>query len=114
MKNILFGMILFFTAQTLAWFQTNGQLIHEWMSNNVVLTSVILGPIVGTMFAYGTKAMYLETDALWVVRFLAFASGYLVFTPLTWYFLGETPFTLKNIISFLLCVTLICVQFFMK
>ena len=114
MKNILFGMLLFFTAQTVAWFQTNGQLIHEWMSNNVVLTSVILGPIVGTMFAYGTKAIYLETDALWAVRFLAFASGWVVFIPLTWYFLGETPFTLKNIISFVLCVTLICVQLFMK
>ena len=114
MKNVLFGMVLFFLAQTAAWFQTNGQLIHQWLANNVVLTSVILGPIVGTMFAYGTKAIYTETEALWVVRFLAFASGYLVFIPLTWYFLGETPLTLKNLISFLLCVTLICVQLFMK
>ncbi len=114
MKHILIGMLMYTIAQTLAWFQTNGLLIHKWLADHVVLTSVILGPIVGVLFAYGTKAIYQQTDALWAARFLGFASGYMVFIPLTWYFFGETPFTVKNVISFLLCVLLIYVQIFMK
>jgi hypothetical protein len=102
------------TAQILAWFQTNGLLIHKWMADHVVLTSCVLGPIIGVMFAYGTKAIYGQTDALWVARFLGFASGYIIFIPLTWYFFGEDPFTFKNIISFVLCVGLISVQFLIE
>lgn len=114
MKHIIIGMLMYTLAQTLAWFQTNGLLIHKWLAEHVVLTSVVLGPIVGVLFAYGTKAIYLETDALWVTRFLGFATGYMIFIPLTWYFFGESPFTLKNIISFLLCTALILVQLIMK
>ena len=114
MKGIIFGSFLFVCAQTLAYFQTNGHLIGKWLSENIVLTSVILGPIVGTLFAYGTKYIYNETEALWVARFLGFASGYLIFIPLTWWFLGETPFTLKNMLSLFLCVLLIIIQFTLK
>ena len=114
MKEMLLGVLLYVVAQTLAWFQTNGLLIHKWLADHVVLTSIVLGPIVGVMFAYGTKHIYQQTDALWVARFLGFASGYIIFIPLTWYFFGEDPFTIKNIISLLLCATLISVQFFMK
>ncbi len=114
MKHIIIGMLMYTIAQTLAWFQTNGLLIHKWLAENVVLTSLVLGPIVGVLFAYGTKTIYLQTDALWVARFLGFATGYMIFIPLTWYFLGETPFTIKNMISLFLCVALICVQLFVK
>ena len=114
MKQIVLGVIFYLVAQTLAWFQTNGLLLNKWLSEHVVLTSIVLGPIVGVLFAYGTKIIYSQTDALWVTRFLGFASGYMIFIPLTWYFFGEDPFTLKNIISLLLCVTLVLVQFLMK
>jgi len=113
-KQILFGMSLYVVAQTLAWFQTNGLLIHKWLADHVLLTSCILGPIIGVMFAYGTKAIYEQTEALWIARFLGFATGYIIFIPLTWYFFGEDPLTVKNIISFLLCATLISVQFLIK
>jgi hypothetical protein len=38
----------------------------------------------------------------------------LIFIPLTWYFLSEPVFTVKNAISFLLCLALISVQIFFK
>ena len=114
MKGILIGAIMYTLAQMAAWFQTNGLLINKWLSDNVVLTSIIFGPIIGLLFAYGTRYIYLETEALWVARFLGFATGYLIFIPLTWYFFGESPLTIKNIISILLCVALIVVQLFLK
>jgi hypothetical protein len=45
---------------------------------------------------------------------MTFCIGYLIFIPLTWYFLGEEMLTAKNGISFLLCVSLLLVQAFMK
>ena len=114
MKGILIGALLYTVAQTIAWFQTNSMLLWDWLANNVVLAAILLGPIVGLTFAYGTKYIYEETEALWVARFLGFAIGYIVFIPLTWSFFGESPFTLKNMISFLLCCILITIQFVMK
>ena len=114
MKGILIGSFMFACAQTLAWFQTNGHLIGKWLSENIVLTSIILGPIVGVLFAYGTKYIYSETQAVYVARFLGFASGYMIFIPLTWWYLGETPFTIKNMVSIALCCALIVVQLFVK
>ncbi len=114
MKTFLWGCFLYLVAQTIAWFQTNGSLIYKTIEDNIFLTSLICGPIVGTLFAYGTRYIFEETGQLWPARFLGFAIGYMVFIPLTWHFFGETPFTLKNILSFILCCVLICIQVFLK
>tara|TARA_R100000008_G_scaffold74573_1_gene53443 strand:+ start:174 stop:518 length:345 start_codon:yes stop_codon:yes gene_type:complete len=114
MKSLCIGVVMYIIAQTVAWFQTNGAIISKWMGNNIILMSIVCGPIVGAFFAYGTKYIFEETGKLWVARFLGFASGYMIFIPLTWFFLGETPFTLKNIISIILCCAIIAVQLLMK
>ena len=85
-----------------------------FLCRNFVWIAIVFGPIVSVLFAYGTKVLYAEIESLWSIRFLTFGIGYLVFIPLTWYFLGEEVLTLKNIISFLLCVALISIQFFLK
>lgn len=111
MKDFLLGFLLYFVAQTIAWFQSNGLLIFDWMAENKMLCALVTGPFIAYFFAIGTETMYSYFENLWPVRFLGFASGYLVFIPLTWVFFGESPFTLKNIISFLLCCALILTQF---
>ena len=109
----LFAIILFTAAQILAWFQSNSGIIGEPFKSNYVLVALIFGPIVSLLFAHATIMLY-ESMPLWSIRFVTFAIGYLIFIPLTWYFLGEEVFTLKNILSFLLCCALISIQFFMK
>ena len=109
----LFAVILFTAAQILAWFQSNSGIIGEPFKSNYVWIAVIFGPIVSLLFAHATIMLY-ESMPLWSIRFVTFAIGYLIFIPLTWYFLGEEVFTLKNILSFLLCCVLISIQFFMK
>ena len=84
------------------------------MQENYVIIALILGPMVSLSFAVATRMLYAEVESLWLIRFLGFGIGYLVFIPLTWYFLGEEILTTKNIVSFLLCVALISTQFFMK
>jgi MFS family permease len=112
-KNTIL-LILIGLAQILAWFQSNSALITGWIADNYLLTAIALSPIVSVLFAYVTKEMYQSGWTLWSIRFIAFGIGYIVFTPLTWYFLNENIFTLKNIMSFILCVLLIYLQVIMK
>lgn len=110
---ILWAMALFLFAQICAWFQSNSGIIGGWMAKNYVYTALACGPIVALSFAHGTKMMYSAGVSLWSIRFLTFGLGYMVFIPLTWYFLGEEIITLKNMVSLGLCVTLMLVQAYM-
>ena len=84
------------------------------MPQKQCIIAAAFAPVTTLSFAYGTKLMYDNMDSLWSIRFITFGIGYLVFIPLTWYFLGEEMFTAKNGISFLLCVALLLIQAFMK
>jgi hypothetical protein len=112
-KNTIL-LILIALAQIIAWFQSNSALMTGWIAANYLLVAVALSPIVSVLFAYVTKEMYTSGWTLWSIRFMSFGIGYIVFIPLTWYFLGESMFTLKNGMSFLLCVLLIYLQVVMK
>ena len=112
--RIVLAALLFTAAQIAAWFQSNSGILGGKLQENYILVALLLGPLVSLCFAVATKMLYAEIDSLWSVRFLTFGIGYLVFIPLTWYFLGEEILTAKNIISFLLCLILIATQFFMK
>lgn len=111
--KILTGILLLTLAQILAWFQSNSGILPEPFKTNYLWIALIFGPIVSLLFTYSTIILYQEMQ-LWNIRFIGFGIGYLVFIPLTWYFLGEEILTLKNIISFCLCVLLMSIQFIMK
>ena len=84
------------------------------MEEHYIGIAIVFGPIVSLLMAYATKAMFEGGITLWSIRFLTFGIGYIVFIPLTWYFLGEEILTFKNILSFVLCVALISTQFFLR
>ncbi len=111
--RILFGALLFTIAQILAWFQSNSGILDEPFKSNYIYIALFFGPIVSLLFSMATIQLYQEMS-LWSIRFLTFGLGYLIFIPLTWYFLGEQIFTIKNAISFVLCLALISVQFLVK
>jgi len=108
------GLFLFLIGQTLSWFQSNSTIVGENMGNKALLFACLTAPLTTLSFAMGTKFAYGALESLWSVRFITFGIGYLVFIPLTWYFLGEEMLTWKNGISFLLCISLLLVQAFMK
>ena len=112
--RLLYGMLLFFIGQTLAWFQSNSGIITEENATKAMIFAACFAPLTTLSFAYGTKLMYEEMDSLWSIRFITFGIGYLVFIPLTWYFLGEEMFTMKNGVSFCLALVLLFVQVFMN
>ena len=114
MLRFLIATIIFIFGQLAAWFQSNAGIVGGKLEENYILLALVLGPVVSLSFAVATRMMYQEVESLWVIRFLTVGIGYLIFIPLTWYFLGEEFLTAKNIISFCLCLALIVTQFLMK
>ena len=112
--KLFYGIGLFIIGQIMAWFQSNSGIITEENATRAMFIAACFAPITTLAFAYGTKLMYAEMDSLWSIRFITFGIGYLVFIPLTWYFLGEEMFTMKNGVSFCLALLLLFVQVFMN
>ena len=112
--KLFYGIGLFIFGQIMAWFQSNSGIITEENATRAMFIAACFAPLTTLAFAYGTKLMYEEMDSLWSIRFITFGIGYLVFIPLTWHFLGEEMFTIKNGVSLLLCVALLLTQAFMK
>jgi hypothetical protein len=114
MNKFIIAFLLFFIAQSAIWFQTNGQFIWPWFKKNPILISIIMGSIISYIVIYGTKYMVEYYDGLlWPGRFIAFGSGIISFTFLTWYFMGE-GITIKTIISLVIACSLIGIQLLWK
>ena len=112
MNKLLLGFALFFIGQIGIWFQTNGQFVWPWFKKNPIIISVIFGTSISYILIYGTKFMAEHFDGLlWPGRFIAFGSGIISFTFLTWFFLDE-GLTTKTIVSLLVAFSLIGIQLF--
>ena len=112
-KNILFCILIFLFAQTLVWLQLNGQFIwesfrkYEWVL-------ILFGIPISWLFLESTRQGVAGFDGLlWPQRFLAFSTGIIIFTVLTWYLKGE-GLTIKTMVSLGLAFLLSVVQIFWK
>jgi hypothetical protein len=114
MKSPILISALVFLGHILAWFQSNSAILLKNITSAPIISSFILAPASGLIFAYATKYLYSLTGSIWSVRFISFCIGYFVFIPLSWYFYNESPLTLKNIICTLLCISILMVQYLMK
>jgi len=112
--RLVVGFLLFTAAQTIAWYQLNSQFVWDFWKDKALLASCTFAIPVSLLFWYGTKNTYEATDALWPSRFLAFSSGMMVFTALTWIHLNESPFSLKTMLCIALSFVIIAIQVFMK
>lgn len=114
MRNLIYGMILFVIGQSLIWFQTNGQFVWPWFKRNPFLVSLIAGTGISYMFIIATKYVSEYYDGLlWPGRFIAFGTGMVSFTLLTWYFLNE-GLNAKTLTSLLLALCLVTIQVIWK
>ena len=114
MNNYFIGLVLLTLAQILSWFQSNMKILPEPFSNNMIAFALVVAPFISLLFANGVAKLYEVDLTLFSIRFIAFGLGYLIFIPLTWYFFGEEIITLKNVLSFLLCLLLMGIQFYLK
>lgn len=114
MRNLIYGILLFIVGQSLIWFQTNGQFIWPWFKRNPLIVSLVAGTTISYMFIIATRSVAeYYGGLLWPGRFIAFGTGMVSFSILTWYILGEGLST-KTVISLMLALTLVTIQIVWK
>lgn len=113
-KTLLIGVLLFFIAQALSWFQTNGQFLNTWVKENPFWVAALFGIPVGMSYIYGTTYIVEAFNGqLWPSRLLGFATGIFSFTLLTYIFMKEGV-NMKTGIILILALVIVLLQVFWK
>ena len=114
MNQLTLAIVLFFIGQSLIWVQTNGQFLWKWFDKNPIILSICMGSVISYMFIYATKHVVGHFDGLlWPGRFIGFGTGMMVFSILTYSFMGE-GITSKTLISLILATALVAIQILWK
>jgi len=113
-KSLLIGAGLFLFAQSLSWFQTNGQFISTWMREHPIIISALMGIPVGMGYIYGTTYIVEAFGGtLWPARIFGFVTGILSFSLLTYIFMRE-GINIKTGIILILATAIVLLQVFWK
>ena len=108
-----FLLALFAVIHVIFWYGSNLQLIME-NQKAALAWAIGLSVPASILVFYATKLGYAEFDSLWTVRLVGFGSSYLVFPIMTYFYLGESPFSTKTMLCIFLSFAIICIQLFWK
>ena len=107
--KLFYFLSLVFLGHILIWLQSSGQLLWKTFRENPLLISLFGVPF-SLMFMQATKIGYgIFNENLWPVRIMGFTIGTIVFSFMTYVFLGEA-INLKTGICLVLCIIIILVQ----
>ena len=111
-REMVIGSLLFLAGQALVWMQTNSQLVWEWWKDKPITAALVYSVPITLAFWYGTRYAMQSTPELWTARFTAAVISYLTFPLMTWFYLGESMFTIKTMLCVLLAFMILIVQIF--
>lgn len=106
------SLILFFCLHTAIWFSTNYQFTNKLTEKSSLLICLALAIPISVSAFYASKYAYEYFESAWSVKLVGFGIGYIVFPILTWFYLHESPFSIKTMTSILLAFIIIGVQLF--
>ena len=109
--NIFLTLLFMILGHLAAWFAYNGQYAWESWKQNPLLTAVVLGPLITTMFWWSSYYGYAATGSAWSVRFIGFATSYFVFPIMTYIIISESFMAPKTLICIALSLIIILIQF---
>ena len=111
LKAVSITTILFIITHILIWYQLNSQLVWEWAKGTKsMLIMSLMGIPISMLFWYCTKIGYEGFGNLWSVRFMGFATSMMTFPIMTYFYLGEAM-SLKTLITLLLAIIIMILQF---
>ena len=108
--KIVFGLVLLFTCHILAWLQVNGPIFNDWWKDNILISAFIISPIIFWCSLTYWTITYEWLQAVWSVKFIAYGVNILVFSICAYYFLGESLFTIRNVVSIVFATLMILSQ----
>ena len=107
---LLLGIILYFLGGIAGWFQNNLWQFSPWWKDKGSYAVLIFSLPIGFAMYHAWKYFVVYFNNTWSARMMFFALSYLIFPVLTYAFLNESPFTVKNIVSIFLSLVIIYVQ----
>ncbi len=108
--NMLYAVCCFILGHCLGWYAHNLQFVNEFWKDKVVLPIIIFGIPCLFAFFYGTRFAMAAVPELWTSRFIAAVLSYLTFPFMTWYYLGESMFTIKTMSCIFLAFCILLIQ----
>ena len=112
-KEFILFFTLIFVTQVVIWFQINGQFIWPSFTKNELMLC-LLGTPISWAFIKATKYGYIAFDGvLWPQRLIGFATGIILFSLLTWWFMNEGINT-KTSVCLILATVIVLIQMFWK
>ena len=109
-EKLIIATILFVLGQTITWFSSYSQFVWEWAALNPITIALITAIPAALCFIYGIRYAYEFFDSGWGPRFYIFSLSFLVMPTLILYFMNESFFTIKNILSTILAFTIVYIQ----
>jgi hypothetical protein len=108
--KIVFAIFLLFTCHILAWLQVNGPIFNDWWEKNILISAFIISPIIFYCSLTYWTITYEWLQAVWSVKFIAYGVNIVVFSICAYYFLGESLFTIRNVVSIVFATLMILSQ----
>jgi hypothetical protein len=112
-KLLLLGFTYFIIGQLIIWFQSHLQFISNWSKDNPLLIA-IPGVAVSYVSILATRNLAEAFNGLvWPSRLIGFSIGIILFSALTWMFLGE-KIEMKSAVCIILAFCIMLIQMFWK
>ena len=108
--NLLFAIFCLLVCHVLTWLQLNGPIFSEWWKSNVIISAFIISPIIYFAGLTYWTITYEWLQAVWSVKFIAYGINIVVFSTCAYYFLGESLFTIRNVVSIVFATLMILSQ----
>ena len=113
LKLLLYGVLMFFLAHIITFFQLNGQFLWKFFKDNTFILSLAGIPI-SYLYILGTKYTVESFDGvLWPTRFIDFGVGIIIYALFVGMFFKE-GITTKTFVSLILAFSLVCIQVLWK
>ena len=113
-KNIWIGLFYCVIGQILVWVQTNSQFVWPSVMRYKLLIAIIGGTIISYVFMSGAAEIVRGSDGqIWPARLIPTASGTIVFTCMTWFFMKQGV-DVKTAVCILLSLTILAIQIYWK
>lgn len=111
---LFLGCLLAILGHSVAWFGGNSQFLWESWKSSPLYAIILFGIPSNILFWLASRYIFEETHSIWQIRWIMFAASFPAMYTLSKIFFNEPFFTHRNIITSLLVICIIYVQFYFK
>jgi hypothetical protein len=108
--KLVFALFCLIAGHLLAWLQLNGPIFSDWWKDNIWISALCVSPMIFFFSMTYWSITYEWLQAVWSVKFIAYGVNILVFSVCAYYFLGESLFTIRNVVSIVFATLMILSQ----